>query len=277
MLILRSFLVVFAVAMASPLQAQVLIHDTFGNGVLGTNTGGTGQGFNAGGSQTVPTESGGVVNFTAGGYSVQQIASNAADAFNPFQSTPTALSVSFGTFGYDSGFDRQWVGFVATGSSSLFYFPGSSYAAAQGLYLSFAYNNANEDGTFGNATSHRGNLVAVSNAGVMTTLASWDWSTAPTAGFAASLTTTGSTYALAFTGATVSSFATGTSTGALTGLGTISGNFDAFVFGQVITGANGFTLDSLSVSVIPEPSTYAAIAGVVVLGGVWLRRRRRAA
>lgn len=82
------------------------------------------------GRRALPLSPAGVVRFMAGGDSVQQIASHAADPFNPFQATPMALTVSFGTFGYDSGFDRQWAGLVATGSASLFSFPSPSFTLA---------------------------------------------------------------------------------------------------------------------------------------------------
>lgn len=80
------------------------------------------------------------------------------------------------------------------------------------------------------------------------------------------------------TGATVSSYVLGASSGTLTGLGTISSNFNVNIHGQTASGgANGFTLDSLSVtaSAIPEPSTYALIFGTLALAGVVIRRRRQ--
>jgi hypothetical protein len=255
------------------LSGHTLINDNFNDGSLTTNTGGTGHGFVlAPANQVSLTESGGVVSFTAGG-GVQQIASNASDALNPFQSSATTLTVTFGQFGFTPNFDRQWVGYVTTGGTH-FYFPSPAFTLDQGIYLSAAYDNPSEDGNFGNASPHRGNLVTVSNAGAITTLASWDWTSQPGTGFAVSLTTTATTYSMSFSGGTVSSFATGAASGTLSGLGTISANFDAFVYGQSGGGAGGFTLDALSVVAVPEPSTCAVALGACALAGVAWRRGR---
>ena len=263
---------------ASVGYSTVIINDQFDDGALGTNTNGVGGGFVDTGTQITVTESGGVADFTGGGTSVQQMQSIAA--FNPFQSTATTLTVSFASLGFDSGFDRQWVGYRAAGVGG-FFIPNPGFSPPQGLYLSFAYNNAGEDGKYGQTVAHRGNLVVVSNSNsnTLTTLASWDWTAQPGAGFAAALTTTDSTYSLDFTGATVSSFITGSSSGALVGLGMISTDFNASVYHQVSNGVNGSTVDSLTVvaGAIPEPSTYAAIFGGVALIGAAVYRRRRSA
>lgn len=52
--------------------------------------------------------------------------------------------------------------------------------------------------------------------------------------------------------------------------------FDTLVIGYGFgeTG-RGFTIDNVSVAVVPEPSTYAALAGLLALGLVAMRRRRR--
>lgn len=256
----------------APLCAQTRLADAFSDGNLGTNTGGTGSGFVSRGQATV-TESGGTLGFQAGGYATQVIASQVANAFNPFTAgAPTTLTATFGTLGFDSSFSRQWFGYGVTGAAGDHWYPNSG---GQGLYLSILYNNAGEDGTYGNATGHRGNLIAVSNTGARTTLASWDWAALPTDGFSFSLTTTDTTYSLLFNGATVSNYILGASSGTLTGLGTIGANFNVNIHGQTAAGgANGFTLDALSVTAIPEPSTYAVICGALALGFVLARRRR---
>ena len=43
--------------------------------------------------------------------------------------------------------------------------------------------------------------------------------------------------------------------------------------GEVGTNAFRMTFDNLSVSAVPEPSTYAALAGLLGLGAAMLRRR----
>jgi hypothetical protein len=261
-------------ALAASGVAQTRINDTFSDGNLGTNTSGTGAGFVSRGQATV-TESGGALVFQATGYSTQVIASNPANAFNPFTAgLPTTLTATFGTLG-NSNWNRQWFGYGVNGTGGDHWYPNGGN---QGLYLSILYNNAGEDGTYGLASGHRGNLIAVSSTGTPTTLASWDWTTLPTDGFSFSLTTTDTTYALQFTGATVSTYVLGASSGTLTGLGTISSNFNVNIHGQTASGGtNGFTLDSLSVSAsaIPEPSTYALIFGTLALAGVIAHRRRQ--
>jgi len=78
---------------------------------------------------------------------------------------------------------------------------------------------------------------------------------------------------------TVNSAATVT----LTYDGAQSGEFNGTIAKVLFTSASGagdsisFTLDSLSVVPVPEPSTYAALSGIAVLGFVAYRRRRSAA
>lgn len=59
----------------------------------------------------------------------------------------------------------------------------------------------------------------------------------------------------------------------------ISGNFEASVSGNTLTLTDSFGPSTLtSVSAIPEPSTYAALAGLGALGlAVWRRRQAQAA
>ncbi len=74
--------------------------------------------------------------------------------------------------------------------------------------------------------------------------------------------------------ATVGSFANHFSLGGdPTGDGRFSGKLDDV---RVFTFAPGtFVPAMLSYTVVPEPSTYAALAGVLALGAVMLRRLRR--
>ena len=50
----------------------------------------------------------------------------------------------------------------------------------------------------------------------------------------------------------------------------------AYLFTSGPNTTTNFTLTSLTISAVPEPSSYAAIAGAIALGGVLVRRRRRA-
>src|SRR5207247_2488089 len=89
----------------------------------------------------------------------------------------------------------------------------------QGLYLSVLSQNQSEDGW-----AYHGNLIAVSDAGALTTLASWSWADPDQlTGLKVKLTTTDTTYQMEFSGAAGGTpvFAVGAASGALTGIGTI--------------------------------------------------------
>ena len=53
--------------------------------------------------------------------------------------------------------------------------------------------------------------------------------------------------------------------------------FDAFAIYSVTTDGSNFAIDNVTVTAVPEPSTYAACAGAAVLGLALWRRRRAAA
>ena len=53
--------------------------------------------------------------------------------------------------------------------------------------------------------------------------------------------------------------------------------FDAFALYSVSTAGSNFTIDNVTITAVPEPSTYAACAGAAVLGLAFWRRRRAAA
>ncbi len=53
--------------------------------------------------------------------------------------------------------------------------------------------------------------------------------------------------------------------------------FDAFAIYSVTTDGSSFAIDNVTITNVPEPSTYAACAGAAVLGLAFWRRRRAAA
>jgi hypothetical protein len=53
--------------------------------------------------------------------------------------------------------------------------------------------------------------------------------------------------------------------------------FDAFAIYSVTTNGSNFVIDTVKITAVPEPSTYAACAGAAVLGLAFWRRRRAAA
>ena len=53
--------------------------------------------------------------------------------------------------------------------------------------------------------------------------------------------------------------------------------FDAFAVYSVFTNGSDFFIDNVTITAVPEPSTYAACAGAAVLGLAFWRRRRAAA
>ena len=203
-----------------------LIDDNFDNGNTATNTLGTGAGFVSRG-QVASTESSGFLNLdNAAGAATRVYMSNTANAHNPFQTLPTTLTYTFGAVNRGADHQRLWVGYRTTNNNDHF-FPNTG---VQGLYVSVLSQNIGEDGY-----PQLGNLVAVSNSGVSTTLASWNWSNSDAlSGLTVSLTTTGTQYALQFSGAAggTPSFVAGAASGTLSGLGTIGGNFDCGIHNQ---------------------------------------------
>lgn len=75
---------------------------------------------------------------------------------------------------------------------------------------------------------------------------------------------------------TVGQFVTGTAALVSAGPGNLSDTAFFTITGDGASTAFRMSFDSLSISAVPEPSTYAAIAGVAALGFCAVRRRRKA-
>ena len=246
----------FALALASGTPSgTTVINDQFENGDSASNPTGTGSGFVSRG-QVAGNESGGFLNLTTeSGAATMLYTSAAVDARNPFQAAPTTLTHRFGSISRTTGNQRFWIGYRPSNINAHF-FPNTG---VQGLYLSVLSQNVGEDGF-----PQHGNLVAVSSAGVMTTLASWTWANPDQlSGLVVTLTTTATTYAMQFSGAAggTPTFTAGAASGALTGLGTISGLFDTAIMNQFWSGSfGGISLDSL----VLQTEVISVSAGVTV-------------
>ena len=236
---LAGFLV-FSVALPVLSQTTV-INDSFDDGNLATNAFGTGSGWVSIG-QTGVSESGGFVNLnTAGNGTYSTMVAQASNAVNPFQASGTAVTFRFGTINYSAPWQRFWVGYRLSGASGNHFYPD---AGTQGLFVSVISNTGTE-----NNYTYTGNLVAMSNSGVRTILASWNWSdNSQLSNLALTLTTTSTTYALAFADAVATpTFTVGAASGPLSGMGTLGGNFVPGVHNQYSTNpaTGGVFLDSV--------------------------------
>jgi uncharacterized delta-60 repeat protein len=247
----------FALAVGSGAPTgTTVINDQFDNGNPASNPTGTGNGFVSYG-QVGGTESGGFLNLTPGsGASTMVYASATANAVNPFQATATSVTYTFGSITRNTDHQRFWIGYRVSGNGNNHFYPNTG---VQGLYLSVNSYNQAEDGF-----TDQGNLIAVSSSGVNTTLASWTWSNPDQlSGLVVTLTTTASTYEMQFSGAAggTPTFTVGAASGALTGLGTISGNFDTAVHNQYwFTAPGAVLLDS----VVLQTGVVAAPTGITV-------------
>ena len=235
-----------------------IIDDKFDDGNIATNTLGIGNGFTNSSQSTLVTESGGFLNLDVNdSYQTRVFSSNAANSVNPFLSSATALTYKFGVLGRDTQYQRTWIGYRVPGGSDHFY-PNTG---TQGLYLSVISQNQGEDGW-----ANHGNLIAVSNSGAMTTLASWNWANPNAlAGLKVKLTTTSTQYLMEFSEAAggVPTFVTGGASGSLTGMGTIDSNFNVAIHNQYWFGndGGGVKLDSVllqsGVPFTPPPTNTA--------------------
>ena len=199
----------------------LLIDDNFDDGLPGTNTRGRGHGFTDPGQEPYPETDGLLHLDTARANETMVFVSPAADAVNPFLPAPTRLTCTFGTISRTTGSQRLWIGYRRSGTKGTHYFPDlrpdESNPPARGLYLSILSQYRLRDGL-----AHRGNLIATDAANTRTLLASWKWADPDQlSGLTVHLTTTATTYQIAFTGAPggIPLYTTGGPTGPLTGLG----------------------------------------------------------
>lgn len=160
--------------------------------------------------------------------------------------------------------------------------PSSAYAGSSGTFnASFAAVS----GAFNSATSSAFSLTLTPAAGYQVSLSSVSFGSRSTASgpTSISLRTSADSYGAdvySTTVATTSSWAL-LSSGSLTSItGTALNPLNLRIYGSGGSSASSgnWRIDDLSVTVvvsaIPEPSTYAAIAGMVILGVAVIRRRR---
>ncbi len=204
-------------------RLKTVINDQFGDASPALNPSGTGSGFVDRG-QFPGSETGGALVLNSSVNSTTVYTSAVADAVNPFQAIPATVTYTFGAIEHTGSLPRRlWVGYRRSGDTT----PHLIGLVVPGLYLSVLQ--------VGDVYSNHGNLVAVSSSGVSSTLATWNWADPnQLSGLAVTLITSATTYELRFSGAAggTPTFVTGAATGALTGLGTISGNFDVGIHNQ---------------------------------------------
>lgn len=181
------------------------------------------------------------------------------------QAASTGSPTSGGRYNWGQSASDRAVGFMTSGSyaspnSLLVHFANATGATIDSLELSFDYER------------YRLNTAAAA----VTFFHSTDGSTwtAAAAGDSGALTTGASTYDFANLVSSVTRSVT------LSALNLAPGASFYLRWNFSTNGANsqGLGLDnfSLTASAVPEPSTYAAVAGVAALtGAVWHRRRRR--
>jgi hypothetical protein len=235
------------------------LKDTFSDSSLGSNSGGTGNGFavNSQGGSTY--ESGGYATLTGSGYATMVIRSN--DAINPYQDVATTTTWKFGTISYDASWQRFWVGYRLNGSNNDHFYPDNPNL--QGLYIAIVSNTGAE-----NNYAYKGNLVANSG-GSRTILASWNWSDLnQLSGLVVKLTTTSTSYNLAFSGAAATpTYTFGSASGTLTGIGNLGNSYNVGVHNQASSGST-VLVDEIEVSkgVTTKAATAVTTAGATLNG-----------
>ncbi len=220
-------------------SAMAQLKDTFSDGSLGSNSGGTGNGFVSNGQGGSVYESGGYVTLSGSGYSTMVIRSN--EAINPYQAAATTATWKFGSIGYDASWQRFWVGYRLNGSNNNHFYPDNPNL--QGLYISIISNTGTE-----NNYTYKGNLVA-HNGTSRTILASWDWSNLnQLSNLVVTLTTTSTSYNLAFSGAAATpTYTFGSASGTLTGIGNLGNTYNVGVHNQAATSST-VQVDEIEVS-----------------------------
>lgn len=208
-------------------------------------------------------------NATSQGYT---LGSTYTFSFTTGASYPTLSTLSQSTFADNSGFNgnNYWKNF-STSDSALFVSSGGT-----GLGGSFVPSATNPSSYIFNGSMSSDFIIGTTNTGLtvgMTTLSGTPLSYFNASGISLTLSPSG-----AYTGSYVDPT---TYFGARPGVYTVTASNPLRLYGL---GGGGnelaaFTLNQLTISAsaIPEPSTYAAIAGAAMLGlAVWQRRRKSA-
>ncbi|MBV6500151.1 MAG: hypothetical protein CJBNEKGG_02620 [Prosthecobacter sp.] len=234
------------------------LKDTFSDSSVYSNSEGTGGGFSSQGTTGV-NESGGYVNMTGSGYNTMVISSN--EAIDPYQDAATTTTWKFGSITYDASWQRFWVGYRLGGINYNHFYPDNPNQ--QGLYVAIVSNTGSE-----NNYTYKGNLVA-HNGSSRTILASWNWSDLnQLSGLVVSLTTTATSYNLAFSGAAATpTYVFGAASGTLTGIGSLGNTYNVGVHNQAASGST-VQVDEIVVStgVTTRAATAITTAGATLNG-----------
>jgi hypothetical protein len=255
--------------LAATAQAQVIFNDTFTSGTAAE------AGYHRfGTTNTTLAVDGGNLDY---GYATG--ASNRSGVIKQFTSTTIAVGETL-TFSFtidsrslrlseDNSF-RWSIGNISTAVNADF---SSAEPFSGGTRRNYVFSAAT--GTSVAFNQHSAGFSSPVNGGTVTAI-----SGITASNFAASSTDAFSisvSFTRTVTGLSISrNFGGSISSGSFA---TTNGNdfvFNTIAFSLNNAGDYGFSLDNVSVSVIPEPSSFAALAGLGALGFVSARRRRRA-
>jgi hypothetical protein len=284
---------VFVCLGPSPVRAAVL-DDHFDDGVLGTNTTGTGSGFTAFLDSGTVTETASEAVFSLTGGSLQSIYSNDnLNLFVPGGSTST-FHVSGGSVANNAPYDfpggdngRIWFGLVtSTTNTGSFALPIDNTPGRHGLWVSL-YDTVDGGGfnqaTLGGGTNpndYNGQIGWVSSTGTRTILGQFTYNTYLLNDPAHNaidviLSVTDTTYAVSFAGpdggVTLQTGAlSGNLPSAAVGLFKVAGTIQGG--GQAAT--SSLEIDRITVDVVPEPASLAMLLLGIALIGMPIRSQR---